>query len=66
MRVLRADALLWFLLACAVASGCLVVLAVKCKDRSLAWSAAIVFVVLCVSATSELVFWGSPWPPSSV
>ena len=60
MNVLRAEILFWFLLACAVASGWFFVLAVNDKDRSLAWSAAIVFVVLCVAATSEVLFWGSP------
>ena len=60
MSLLRAGALFWFLLACAVASGWFFVLAVNDKDRSLAWSAAIAFVLLCVAATSELLFWGSP------
>jgi hypothetical protein len=36
------------------------VLAVDNKDRSLAWSAAIAFVLLCVAAASELLFWASP------
>ena len=60
MSVLRAGALFWFLLACAVASGWFFVLVVNNKDRSLAWSAAIVFVLLCVAAASELLLWGSP------
>ena len=60
MSVLRAGILYWFLLACAVASRWFFVLAVNDKDRSLAWSAAIVFVLLCVAATSEVLFWGSP------
>ncbi len=60
MSVLRAGPLFWFLLACAVACGWFFVLAVRNQDRSLAWSAAIVFALLCVVATSELLFWGSP------
>ena len=60
MSLLRAGALFWFLLACTVVSGGFFVLAVMNKDRSLAWSAAIVFVLLCVAAASELLFWGSP------
>ena len=47
-------------MACAVTSGWFFVLAVDNKDRSLARSAAIVFVLLCVAAASELLFWGSP------
>ena len=60
MSVLRAGALFWFLLACAVAGGWFFVLAVNDEDRSLAWSAAVVFILLCVAATSEALFWGSP------
>jgi hypothetical protein len=60
VSVLRAGPLFWFLLACAVASGWFFVLAVNDRDRSLAWSAAIVFVLLCVAAASELLLWGSP------
>jgi hypothetical protein len=60
VSLLRAGPLFWFLLASAVASGWFFVLAVNEKDRSLAWSAAIVFAVLCVAAASELLLWGSP------
>ncbi len=60
MSVLRAGPLFWFLLVCARASGWFFVLAVDNKDRSLAWSAAIAFVLLCVAAASELLFWASP------
>jgi hypothetical protein len=55
VSVLRAGALLWFLLLCAVASGWFFVLAIDNKDRPLAWSAAIVFVLLCVAVVMELL-----------
>ena len=55
MSVLRAGPLFWFLLLCAVASGWFFVLAVDNKDRPLAWSSAVVFVLLCAAAVSELL-----------
>jgi hypothetical protein len=59
VSVLKAGPFLWFLLLCAVVSGWFFVLAVDNKDRSLAWSAAIVFVLLSVAAVAELLFWGN-------
>ncbi len=53
--MLRAGPLFWFLLLSAVASGWFFVLAVDNKDRTLAWSAAVAFVLLCAAAVSELL-----------
>ncbi len=55
MSALRTGSLFWFLLLCAVASGWFFVLAVDNKDRPLAWSAAIVFVLLCAAAVLEML-----------
>ena len=60
MSVLRAGALFWFLLLCAVGTGLFFVLGVSNRDRLLIWSAAVVFLLLCVAAASELLLWGSP------
>ncbi len=60
MSVLKAGPFFWFLLLCTVVSGWFFVLAVDNKDRSLAWSAAIVFVLLCVAAAAELLLWRNP------
>jgi hypothetical protein len=55
VNVLRAGLLFWFLVLSALASGVFFVLAIANRDRQLAWSAAIAFVLLCVAAAVELV-----------
>ena len=60
MSVLRADLFLWFLLLSAVVSGGFVVVALKDDDRTLAWSAAVVFVLLSVVDVGGLLL-GVEW-----
>ena len=60
MSVLRADLFLWFLLVSAVVSGGFVVLALNDDDRTLAWSAAVVFVLVSFVAVAEALIWSSP------
>ncbi|MDQ3910625.1 MAG: hypothetical protein M3305_02340 [Actinomycetota bacterium] len=55
MSVLRTGPLFWFLLLSVAVSGWFFVLAVDNKDRPLAWSAAIVFVLLCAAAVLEML-----------
>jgi hypothetical protein len=55
VSVLRAGPLFWFLTLCALASAVFFVLALGNRDRQLAWSAIIAFVLLCVAAATELV-----------
>ncbi len=54
--VLRAGLLFWFLVFSALASGVFFVLAIANRDRQLAWSAAIAFVLLCMAAVAELAW----------
>ena len=58
MSVLRGDLLAWFLLVSAVVSGGFVVLALDDGDRTLAWYAAVVFVLVSLVAVAELLVWG--------
>jgi len=53
--VLSAGLLFWFLVLCALGSAVFFALAIDDGDRSLAWYAAIAFVLLCVAAVVELV-----------
>ena len=59
MSVLRADLFAWFLLVSAVVSGGFVLLALDDDDRTLAWSAAAVFVLVSLVAVGELLLWGN-------
>ena len=54
-EVLRAGFLFWFLVLCALGSAVFFVLAIDNGDRSLAWYAAIAFVLICGAAVVELV-----------
>jgi hypothetical protein len=59
LSVLRADLFVWFLLLSAVVvSGGFVVLALDNEDQALAWSAAVVFVLISLVAVAELLVWG--------
>ncbi len=60
MSVLRGDLFVWFLLLSAVVSGGFVVLALDNEDQALAWSAAVVFVLISLVAAAELLLWGRP------
>ena len=56
--MLRSDLFLWFLLLFALVSGGFVVLALDTEDQALAWSAAVVFVLISPVAVAELLVWG--------
>ena len=60
MSVLRGDLFLWFLLLSAVVSGGFVVLALDSEDQALAWSAAVVFILISLVAVAELLVWSGP------
>ena len=60
MSVLRADLFLWFLVVSAMVSGGFVVLALNDDDRTLTWSAAVVFVLVSFVAVAEALIWSSP------
>ena len=60
VSVLRANRFLWFLLLSAVVSGGFVVLALNDDDRTLAWSEAVVFVLVSFVAVAEALIWSSP------
>ncbi len=60
MSVLRGDLFVWFLLLSAVVSGGFVVLALDNEDQALAWSAAVVFVLISLVAVAEILVWGTP------
>ncbi len=59
VSVLRADLFFWFLLLSAVVSGGFVLLALDNDDRTLAWSAAVVFILITLVAMAEVLLWGS-------
>jgi hypothetical protein len=60
VSVLRGDLFAWFLLLSAVVSGGFVVLALDNDDQPLAWSAAVVFVLISLVAVAEILVRGRP------
>lgn len=56
MSLLRAGLLFWFLVLCTLGSGIFFVLAIRDRDRQLAWYAAIAFVLLSAAAAVELAW----------